>query len=487
MILTKKTDSTKDPQLLIVPFFERDIEDNVIEQLKSTFDLKDFPPFEAKKDQSLTLIPGVKSKYSNVFIIGLGVEKSFIEISKKFSYCAKQWKASKYQTFAVDLDHLAFPDQNIVLKALINGFYCGYYDIGKFKNSLKEDVSIEDVELAISPSMDEAIDTGKVITELSACQSNIKDLMNGPSNLVTPEYVKDYITLSGKKYGFEVNVFDVTQIKSDGMNLLAAVSQGSHVNPYFVIMRYNGNPEEPLTGLVGKGVTFDTGGVSIKPSDNMHYMKSDMGGAAAVIGAVEVAARLKLPVNLVAAVPLTENCVDGKAIKPGDVFTSYSGKSVEIIDTDAEGRLILADAMAYIIKNYHPKTLVDLATLTGSCVRTLGYHAAGIFSNNNQLVQEFCTAGEKTGEKSWPLPLWNDYDEDLKSDVADIKNLSGKPVAGAINAAKFLEAFTEDHERWVHFDIAGTAFADSNLTNMKSATAYGVLLLSQYLSKHTII
>jgi leucyl aminopeptidase len=246
-------------------------------------------------------------------------------------------------------------------------------------------------------------------------------------------------------------------------------------------MEYKHEAATQKIGLVGKGVTFDTGGVSIKDSANMHYMKSDMGGAAAVFGTIEAAAKLQLPVHIIGVVPTTENSVDGLATKPGDVIGSYMGKTIEVIDTDAEGRLILADGLAYLNRNYTPDIIIDLATLTGSVIGTLGYAAAGMFTNNDQLGSSLKKIGDKTGEKLWRLPLWDDYEPELKSDIADIKNYHGKPFAGAIVAAKFLEVFTEKHPAWVHLDIAGTAFADSEFATQKSATAFGVRLLVQWL------
>jgi leucyl aminopeptidase len=213
----------------------------------------------------------------------------------------------------------------------------------------------------------------------------------------------------------------------------------------------------------------------------MNYMKSDMGGAAAVCGTIELAAKLKLKVNIVAAVPLTENCIDGKAIKPGDVIGSYLGKTIEVINTDAEGRLILADALAYVKKNYQPDILVDLATLTGNCIQSLGYAAAALLSNNDELAESLSKSGFETGEKVWRMPLWDDYKDMMKSDVADIKNLSSAPLAGAITAAKFLEEFIDGHTTWAHLDIAGVAFGDSEYGSMKSSTGYGVKLLTNWL------
>jgi leucyl aminopeptidase len=234
-------------------------------------------------------------------------------------------------------------------------------------------------------------------------------------------------------------------------------------------------------GLVGKGVTFDTGGLSIKPSTNMHYMKSDMGGAAAVLGTLEMAAKLELPLHVVGVIPTTENSVDSLSTKPGDVIGSYLGKTIEVIDTDAEGRLILADGLTYAVKHYQPDVLIDLATLTGSCIRTLGTYAGGLFSNNDELVGKLNDSADRTGERLWRLPLWDDYKKELKSDVADLKNFSGSPSAGAITAAKFLEEFIEKHPAWAHLDIAGVAVSDSEFASQKSATGFGIRLLIDYM------
>jgi len=265
-----------------------------------------------------------------------------------------------------------------------------------------------------------------------------------------------------------------------------AVGRGSTENPArFIVMEFNNSSEKnKKIGLVGKGVTFDTGGISIKGSTSMSYMKSDMGGAGAVLGAMELAAKLKLPVHLIGVIPSTENCVDGNALKPSEVISSYSGKTIEVIDTDAEGRLILADGLSYIKKNFEPDVIIDLATLTGNCIAALGYAAAGLLSNNDELANQLLEIGQETGEKLWRLPLWDDYKDMMNSDVADIKNLSSAPVAGAITAAKFLEFFIDGHTNWAHLDIAGLAFGDSEFAKMKSATAYGVNLLTAFLRKY---
>ena len=213
-------------------------------------------------------------------------------------------------------------------------------------------------------------------------------------------------------------------------------------------------------------------------------MKSDMGGAAAVIGTVEAAARLNLSVKITAVVPAADNAIGARAYMPGDVIGSHSGQTIEVTDTDAEGRLIMADALHYLKVKYQPDVLIDLATLTGSVVRTFGTHCAAFFSNNAQLAAQLSAAGEKTGERLWQLPLWDLYKEDILSDVADLRNFSGKPTAGAISAAKFLESFIDNHPQWAHLDIAGVAYANGDAGNQKSATGFGVRLLIEFIRRY---
>jgi leucyl aminopeptidase len=231
---------------------------------------------------------------------------------------------------------------------------------------------------------------------------------------------------------------------------------------------------------VGKGITFDTGGLNIKTAGMVH-MKCDMAGGAAVFGAMQLIADLQLPVKVTAIVPCAENAVDAKAFLPSDVIHSYSGTSIEIIDTDAEGRLVLADGISYLIKNYKPEYIVDIATLTGSSVGTLGYECGALFTNNEALSKKLQDAGDSVGERLWQLPLWDVYKQDIESDIADVKNYSGKPVAGAISAAKFLEYFTKEHTAWAHLDVAGVAFGDDEFAKSKHATAYGVHLLTKFI------
>jgi leucyl aminopeptidase len=277
-----------------------------------------------------------------------------------------------------------------------------------------------------------------------------------------------------------LHVLNVAQMKKLGMHAFLGVAQGSDEPAKFIILEYRGakRGESPIV-LIGKGLTFDSGGISIKPSDNMGEMKSDMAGGAAVLGAIMAAAELELPLNVIGLVPATENLPGGCALKPGDILKSFSGQTIEVVNTDAEGRLILADALTYA-QRYKPVAVIDLATLTGACKIALGDHVIGMFGNDGSLKEKVRTAGEQTGERVWELPLWEDYHELIKSDVADFKNTGGR-AGGAITAAAFLGKFVGDFP-WVHLDIAGPAWlAKDKPYTPKGATGVGVRLLVQCL------
>lgn len=446
--------------------------------------------FKAEHGEVLLLYRGAM----RYFLLGLGNAPAFPDVLKAFRSFSHKYRQKLPSHLAINFLYGNAASQPAPwVEAAVNGLILGTYHIGQFKNMANGSPH----PLTNGGAMLEILTTEPMVAgcqqaaargqQMAETQLRIFDLVNAPGNKKSPESLGEWAKASGKAYGYTTQVMDKPQIEASGLHALLAVNRGSELPPAFIIMEYQPAHQsgEPLkkVGLVGKGVTFDTGGLSIKPSSNMHYMKSDMGGAAAVMGAIEAAARLQLPVHLIAIVPATDNCVDALSIKPGDVINSYCGKTIEIIDTDAEGRLILADGLAYLTKNFAPDILIDLATLTGSTVRTLGYHAAALFSNNDELAALLAQTGDNTGERLWRLPLWDVYKDDIKSDVADVRNFSGKPMAGAIGAAKFLEAFIEGHEHWAHLDIAGVAFGDSEFASQKSATAFGVRLLVEFLER----
>ena len=313
-----------------------------------------------------------------------------------------------------------------------------------------------------------------LINGQTACQ----DWLNKPANLKKPDILSAYLKNLAKKYDLKYTAFNRKKCEELGLGAYLSVNQGSAYDAAFTILEYKTTAKNAKTfGLVGKCILFDTGGISIKSSANLHYMKSDMGGATAVLGTLIYAAEMQLPVNIIAVLPITDNAVSEKALLPSDVITAYNGKTIEVLDTDAEGRLILADGLSYLAKNYKTDFLIDLATLTGSSVRMFGDTCAAMFSNNEELKNNLIKTGDQTNQRVWNLPLWDVWKDDIQSDVADIKNISLKPVGDCIIAAKFLEQFIENHPKWAHLDIAGVAFGSVGYAKEKAATGFGVQLL----------
>jgi leucyl aminopeptidase len=305
-----------------------------------------------------------------------------------------------------------------------------------------------------------------------------KDLGNLPANYCTPTYLAEQALELGKRHGLRVEVLEQKEMEKLGMGSFLAVARGSAQPPKLIVLEYNGGKrEEPPIALVGKGVTFDTGGISIKPAAEMDEMKFDMCGAASVFGTMKAIALMRLPLNVVGVVPATENMPDGNAVKPGDVVTTMSGQTVEILNTDAEGRLILCDALTDVEK-YKPAAVVDIATLTGAMVIALGHVATGLFANNDTLARELIAAGETAWDRAWHMPLWDDYQEQLKSNFADFPNI-GSRAGGSITAACFLSRFTKAYP-WAHLDIAGTAWKSGA---EKGATGRPVSLLVHFLTR----
>jgi leucyl aminopeptidase len=312
---------------------------------------------------------------------------------------------------------------------------------------------------------------------IAAGQTVARGLQVLPGNVCTPTYLGNFAKELAGRHGFKVTVLDRAAIAKEGMHALLAVAQGGPEEPRFIALEYMGAGAGDPIVLVGKGVTFDTGGISIKPAQNMEDMKYDMSGAAAVLGTFETLGRLKPKVNVVGLIPSTENMPSGTAVKPGDVIQSHFGKTIEVINTDAEGRLILADALSYA-RRYKPAAAVDMATLTGAMVVALGHTAIGAMGTDETLMDEVEAAGERAGERVWPLPLWDEYRDLIKSDIADVKNTGGRP-AGSITAGWFLREFVDGYP-WVHLDIAGTAYTDrDDAARVKGPTGIGVRLCTE--------
>ena len=308
-----------------------------------------------------------------------------------------------------------------------------------------------------------------------------RELVTEPANIIYPETFVERVRASVEGSGLELEVLDRAAMEKLGMGALLGVAQGSVREARLLILKWNGGGQggQP-TAFVGKGVTFDTGGISIKPAAGMEAMKWDMGGAGAVAGALKALALRKAKANVIGICGLVENMPGGNAQRPGDVVTTMSGQTVEVINTDAEGRLVLADAITYVQRTYKPKTIVDLATLTGAIVITLGHEWAGLFSSNEELASELQKAGEESGDKLWRMPMGEPFDRLIDSPIADMKNV-GPREGGSITAAQFIQRFVENGVRWAHIDMAGTAWSDkAGSTYDKGATGYGVRLLDRY-------
>ncbi|SKA28811.1 leucyl aminopeptidase [Consotaella salsifontis] len=367
--------------------------------------------------------------------------------------------------------------------AIAQGLLLRTYEFKRYKSAQKadeEDGDAVSAEVTIAVAEPDVARPALAVREaIAAGVALARDLVNEPANALGPvEFVERISEL--QQLGVDVEILTETEMKSLGMNALLGVSQGSPRPPRLAIMRWNGatDANEAPVAFVGKGVCFDTGGVSIKPAASMEDMKGDMGGAAAVTGLMRTFAGRNAKVNAVGIVGLVENSVDGAAQRPGDIVKAMSGTTIEVLNTDAEGRLVLADALWYCQERFKPRFVVDLATLTGAIIVALGHHHAGLFSNDDELAERLFSAGKETGEKVWRMPLGREYDKHIEGKFADIKNIGNGRAGGSITAAQFLKRFVKDVP-WAHLDIAGTAMgAPSNEYNQSWASGFGVRLLN---------
>jgi leucyl aminopeptidase len=429
--------------------------------------------FSGKKDSVYQL--AVEDQL--IILVGLGENPATSEIEKSFRRILN--KTSELVERSVSIEFSEDFSPSYIESALV-GLQLGGYVLGihKSKSATKKDFSTLEVKVQSSQR-----ELEKIITraeKIAFAKIEGFRLVDFPPNIVTPTYLADWAKENGKAHGFKVRIVESEEAKQLGLAAFLAVSRGSAKAPKFIIMEYRHPEAKSHLGLVGKGVTFDTGGLNIK-TQGMEYMKSDMGGAAAVLATTLLMASLNLPINLTSIVPAVENAVDKDAYLPSEIIGSHAGLSIEVVDTDAEGRLILADGLSYLVENYQVDQLIDLATLTGSSVRTFGYECGALLSNSEELSKGLQDAGLSCGEKVWPLPMWDNYGKEMDSEVADIRNYNGKPTAGAITAGKFLEAFIHGHPHWAHLDIAGVAYGDSEFAKTKTGTSFGVQLLLKFI------
>ncbi len=419
-----------------------------------------------------------------VLLTGLGKKGEFdLEKWRGASSKAGQFvRDAGIKQFAFQVKKLDSYSERDLSESFVTGLLLGVYQYHEFKTREREKIKeIGEVILLGETteevkSLNDGLGAGKIISE-AVCMA--RDLVNGPSNKITPTVLSEKAQQIAKDHGMEIQVLEVSQAEAMGMGAFAAVAKGSQEPGKFITLEYNKGKGLDTIALVGKGITFDSGGISIKPSEGMGRMKDDMSGAAAVLATMQAASKLSLPLHLVGMIPATENLPSGKAYKPGDILKTLSGQTVEVISTDAEGRLILSDALTYSLR-YQPKAIIDLATLTGAIVIALGDYVIGLFGNDDPLLKRIEEASGKTGEKVWRLPIWDEYFDYLKSDVADFTNV-GTRAAGAIIGGIFLSKFVEKVP-WVHLDIAGPAFIEKERPYVpKGGTGVGVRLLVQLL------
>jgi leucyl aminopeptidase len=421
-----------------------------------------------------------------IVIVGLGKRADFDleKLRGAYAKAGQQIRALNLKEFALSIDteilNKSLPQ---LTETILEGMILGLYRFMPYKTIDREKImDIQDIHI-----VEENGGRLKLIRESAKTAETVakavmftRDLVSRPGNEMTPSDLALGAREVARRRGVTLKILDTTQMKKLGMNALLGVARGSSEPAKFIILEYYGRRKsDPPIALVGKGLTFDSGGISIKPSEKMDEMKADMAGGAAVMGTIMAAADLRLPANVVGMIPATENLSGGGAYKPGDILKSLSGQTIEVITTDAEGRLILADALTYALR-YKPAAIIDLATLTGACIIALGDHVIGMLGTDDSLKDKIRKAADMTGEMVWELPLWEDYHELIKSDVADFKNSGGRP-GGAITAAVFLSKFVENVP-WVHLDIAGPAWLAKDKPYIpKGASGVGVRLMVQVL------
>lgn len=484
-VISQKLEAVKDDCLAIAFFEDKlrlsdalgSLDKSLNNAISNSIKNKDF---KAEKNEVKILYVDRGIKY--LALLGLGKEKCFSlnKLMDTTSNLSKKIRNSGIKGFSLFLD--SFRNKNYghdaYLEKITQAIALSLYRFIKFKTrDLDKIKSIKEVTI-ISDNKN-LRDSEKIVNEASIYAEAVnktRDLINTPPNIATPDYVANAAIDTGKKNGIKCTIFDEKQIEKLGMGCMMAVAQGSANKPRIFVLEYNGNGNEKPIVLVGKGVTFDTGGINIKPSSYLTTMKDDKAGACGIINILEACARLKLKLNVIGIGALAENMISSSSYRPDDVLKSHSGLTVEIVNTDAEGRLVVADALSYSLR-YKPKAIIDVATLTGASIVALGYFASPVLGNDQELIDKIKTASEKSLEKIWQFPLWDEYKDLIKSDIADIKHHHEGIDAGVMVGGIFLKNFVKDVP-WAHIDIGNTVWAKQEKGyTVKGATGFSVLLL----------
>lgn len=495
IIVEKARIDQKQTPLLVVGVYENEndflysngIESILYHIIKQILSNKEF---KANLGTSLVIPTMDKGPMKKIMLLGLGKKDKF---NNEIARIASAKAAVKVREMGIsEFSILLFSNLNEgLIEAISEGVGLSLYSFNRYKtNDDKEELKANQVTILINAEMtniQSIVDRTSLLVE---AVNFARDLSNLPPNDCSPSQLASIALSIATEYGLKSRIVERYEMESMGLNGIVSVGKGSHYPPKLIILEYHGsNDDEKPYLLVGKGVTFDTGGISLKDSDKMDEMKFDKSGGCNVIAIMKAVASLKLPINVIGLIPSVENMPSSTSYKPGDIIKMYNGKTVEVLNTDAEGRLILADALAFGISTYNPKAVIDLATLTGACIIALGTNVAAVIGTNKKLIDELHNISERTGEKFWELPLYEEFSEQIKSYVADIKNIGGRP-GGAITAASFLSNFTNGLP-WIHIDIAGTAWTQEGTYersyNPKGATGFGIRTLVKLLMEDKII
>ncbi len=487
MFIEKSELSKIKTELLVLNFFEEDV--NKIKKkahkYKDVTDSVKTGDFTGENGKSV-LLRNVDGK-KRILLVGMGKEKEIDQegIRKAYSHSLKIAKSLKLKGFSVLFGGFGKISNVKAVKAIVEGMVLGNYEFDKYKQEeRKKKKNVEEFTIYYNePDISEAKKVAKEAKIVSENTNWVRDMVNEGSDIMHPDRIARIAEGLAGKSKLKIKILDEKQLRKMGMELLLAVGSGSRYDTKLVVLEWNGSKAKEKIALVGKGVTFDSGGLDIKPSPYMEDMRSDKAGALTVLGIMKTVSDLNLKRNVVGVMPLAENMVGPKSFKPGSVITSYSGKTVQIIDTDAEGRLILADAMAYAEKDLKADTIIDMATLTGSCLVSFGEYVAAMLSNDDDLAKKLFDAGEETSERVWRMPAYKEYSEEMKGDIADVKNLGYKRgrYAGMITAGLFVKSFIES-KKWAHLDIAGAAWYEKPRGYQpKDATGFGVRLITEFL------